>query len=172
MAKIEVGTDVLLPSYLGGAARRGSSSPPYPCPSTSSTDHRTRSPSPGQPGRGQQDRGPARGTRAAQPAGGRSDPAPAVGVQRDPARPAAQARVGPFRVRVEDLRLPANVAAGMNALRLCALAYRLRATTDEPEGPIEVTREADGTWRIHDGRHRYIAAVIAGRPDVLCVERP
>jgi hypothetical protein len=60
----------------------------------------------------------------------------------------------------------------MNALRLCALAYRLRATTDEPEGPIEVTREADGTWRIHDGRHRYIAAVIAGRPDVLCVERP
>jgi hypothetical protein len=74
----------------------------------------------------------------------------------------------PFRVRVEHLRLPANVSAGMNFLRLAALAYRLRGTTDEVEGPIHVRQEDDGGYRVVDGRHRFLAAVIAGRPDVLC----
>lgn len=75
---------------------------------------------------------------------------------------------GAFRVRVEDVRLPPNVTAGMNALRLMALAYRMRGTTSEVEGPITVRPEAGG-WRVVDGRHRFLAAVIAGRPDVLAV---
>jgi hypothetical protein len=76
---------------------------------------------------------------------------------------------GPFRVRVEDLRLGPNVPAGMNPLVLMSLAYRLRSTTEDPP-PVKVTPEPDGSWRIHDGRHRALGAVIAGRPDVLCEE--
>jgi hypothetical protein len=70
-----------------------------------------------------------------------------------------------FRVRVEDVRLPPNVAAGMNVLVLMSLVYRLRATLEDPE-PVVVSRCGDH-WRLHDGRHRFLAAVIAGRPDVL-----
>lgn len=77
----------------------------------------------------------------------------------------------PFRVRVEHLRIKPNVSAGMNFLRLAALAYLLRGTTEEPEPPIEVVEDGTGGWRVEDGRHRFFAAVVAGRPDVLCVVR-
>jgi hypothetical protein len=73
----------------------------------------------------------------------------------------------PFRVRVEQLRLGANPPAGMNVLVLMSLAYMLRSTAEDPE-PVQVTRDGDG-WRVHDGRHRAVAALIAGRPDVLSV---
>lgn len=72
-----------------------------------------------------------------------------------------------FRVRVEDLRLGPNPPAGMNPFVLMSLAYQMRASTADPE-PVQVTRDGDG-WRVHDGRHRVLAAVIAGRPDVLSV---
>jgi hypothetical protein len=72
-------------------------------------------------------------------------------------------------IRIEDLRFGPNPPAGLNPLKLMALAYQLAATTEELE-PVEVTRDIDG-WRIHDGRHRAVAAMIAGRPDVLAVER-
>lgn len=70
-----------------------------------------------------------------------------------------------FRIRIEDLRFGPNPPAGMNALLLLHLAYELRATTIDHD-PIEVTEERPG-WRIHDGRHRAVAALIAGRSDVL-----
>lgn len=70
-----------------------------------------------------------------------------------------------MRVRLEDLRFGPNPPAGMNPLVLMAMAYRLRSTTEDLD-PIEVTADGDG-WRIHDGRHRAVAALIAGRPDVL-----
>jgi len=69
------------------------------------------------------------------------------------------------RIRLEDLRFGPNPPGGMNTLVLMSLAYRLRSTTEDPE-PIEVTQE-DGGWRVHDGRHRAVAALIAGRSDVL-----
>jgi hypothetical protein len=72
-----------------------------------------------------------------------------------------------FRIRLEHLRFPANIPAGMNPLVLMSLVYKLRSSSDDPE-PIEVYRELDNTWRVHDGRHRAVAALIAGRPDVLC----
>jgi hypothetical protein len=72
------------------------------------------------------------------------------------------------RIRLEDLRFPPNVSAGMNYLELASLAYRLRATTEEVE-PIRVQALADGTYRIEDGRHRVVAHLIAGRPDVPAV---
>jgi hypothetical protein len=74
---------------------------------------------------------------------------------------------GTFRVRLEDLMLPANVPAGMNVLVLMSLAYKMRGTSDDAE-PIQVFRTKSGPYRIYDGRHRAVAALIAGRPDVLC----
>ncbi len=78
-------------------------------------------------------------------------------------------RVGEaFRVRIEDLLLPPNLPAGMDVLTLLSLAALLRKTTEDPE-PVLVQRE-QSHWRISDGRHRAIAALIAGRPDVLAHE--
>jgi hypothetical protein len=71
-----------------------------------------------------------------------------------------------FRVRIEDLRLGPNPPAGMNPLQVMAHAHHLRASTEDLE-PVQVTDCGDGTYRIHDGRHRAIAALIAGRPDIL-----
>lgn len=56
----------------------------------------------------------------------------------------------------------------MNFLQLAAFAYQLRATTEDLE-PITVEPLGDGTYQITDGRHRAIAALIAGRPDVLAI---
>lgn len=72
-----------------------------------------------------------------------------------------------FRVRLEDLRVGANPPAGMNALLLLHLAYEPRATTVDHD-PIVVEVEPGG-FRVTDGRHRAVAALIAGRPDVLAV---
>jgi hypothetical protein len=74
-----------------------------------------------------------------------------------------------FRVRVEDLRLPSNVPAGMDLSVVGHFVMLMRKTTEDP-APILVTQEHDGSYRISDGRHRYLGAVIAGRADVLCVE--
>jgi hypothetical protein len=75
---------------------------------------------------------------------------------------------GAFRVRIEDLLLPPNLPAGMDVLTLLSLAALLRKTTEDPE-PVSVQRE-QSHWRITDGRHRAIAALIAGRTDVLAEE--
>jgi hypothetical protein len=81
-------------------------------------------------------------------------------------RPSSARRL--FRVRIEDLLLPPNLPAGMDVLTLFSLAALLHKTTEDPE-PVSVRRE-DSHWRITDGRHRAIAALIAGRTDVLAEE--
>jgi hypothetical protein len=73
------------------------------------------------------------------------------------------------RIRLEELCMGANPPAGMNPLVLMSLAYDLRSSTEDPE-PVAVRRIGSAMWRIHDGRHRMVAALIAGRPDVLAVE--
>lgn len=75
-----------------------------------------------------------------------------------------------MRVRIENLRYGPNPSAGLNFLLLAHFAYELKATTEDLD-PIVVTKDLGGAWRIHDGRHRAIAAMIAGRPDVLAIER-
>jgi hypothetical protein len=75
----------------------------------------------------------------------------------------------PFRVPVHRVLLPENVPAGLNHLLLCSLAYTMRASNDDPP-PVRVQKRVDGWWQLEDGRHRFIGAVIAGRPDVLAVE--
>lgn len=71
-----------------------------------------------------------------------------------------------FRVRVEDLRLKPNIPAGMDPYVLLGLVPLMRRTAQD-HTPIRVLPLGDGTWRVMDGRHRFLAAVIAGRPDVL-----
>jgi hypothetical protein len=71
-----------------------------------------------------------------------------------------------FRANLEDVRLCPNITAGMNLLVVASLAYMMRTSREDPP-PVSVSPE-DGVWRLHDGRHRLVAAMIAGRPDVLC----
>jgi hypothetical protein len=74
----------------------------------------------------------------------------------------------PFRVRVEDIHLKANVPAGMCPFTLLGLVRRLRDTAQDWD-PVLVRRDGR-LWELLDGRHRWMASVIAGRPDVLAVE--
>ena len=57
----------------------------------------------------------------------------------------------------------------MSVLVICAVAEKLRNTHD-PINPVHVRRQQDGTWALLDGRHRWLAHWIAGRPLILCVE--
>lgn len=72
-----------------------------------------------------------------------------------------------IRVPLQFLRIKANVAAGLNPLVLYSLAHFMRSTTDDPP-PAVVRQNADEDYTILDGRHRYVAAIVAGRADLLC----
>lgn len=71
-----------------------------------------------------------------------------------------------MHIRLEQILLPPNVPAGINLLLLAHLAYTLRSTnTNTPP----ITIQAEGNyWRIVDGRHRYLAHIIAGRQHIHC----
>lgn len=71
----------------------------------------------------------------------------------------------PKRIRVDRILVPPNMPAGLNPLVVMALTHHYRATTEDAD-PITVTREGRN-YRITDGRHRYLASVIAGRRRVL-----
>lgn len=73
-----------------------------------------------------------------------------------------------MRIRVERLLFKPNAPAGMNPLVLMSLAYMLRSSVEDP-APIVVRRVGE-FYRILDGRHRAMAAMIAGRSDVLAIE--
>ena len=70
------------------------------------------------------------------------------------------------RIRIERLLMPRNVSAGANPLVVMSLAYAMRSTHFDPE-PVLVRREGK-YYRIEDGRHRFMASVIAGRHNLLC----
>jgi hypothetical protein len=76
-----------------------------------------------------------------------------------------------MRVSFDQVLFGRNPPAGMNPLVLMAMTYQYRSGAGEPYPPVEVTR-VDGAWRIHDGRHRALAAMIAGRPDFYARETP
>ena len=71
---------------------------------------------------------------------------------------------------LDALRFPAPVAAGMNFTLLGSLAHLMRSSNEDPP-PVVVQKEPGG-WRIVDGRHRAVAAMIAGRKDVLACHGP
>lgn len=74
-----------------------------------------------------------------------------------------------FRVPVSQLLIKPNIPAGMDLAVLGGLVALMRKTSEDPP-PIEVRRVSDGVWLVLEGRHRYFAAVIAGRADVLAKE--
>lgn len=76
-----------------------------------------------------------------------------------------------FRVRIENLRFGPNVTAGMNVYVIMGLVPLLKGSTEDHE-PITVRPLPDGSWRLIDGRHRFVASIIAGRPDVLAALDP
>lgn len=71
-----------------------------------------------------------------------------------------------MRVPLDRLLLKPNVSAGVSPWVLFSLAQMYRST-DGDAPPITVRPEGDH-YRVLDGRHRYLASVIAGRVDVLC----
>lgn len=73
--------------------------------------------------------------------------------------------MGTLRIPVERLLFKPNAPCGMNVLVLMSLTYMLRSNVADPE-PIIVRPEGDH-FRIMDGRHRAMGAIVAGRPDVL-----
>lgn len=73
-----------------------------------------------------------------------------------------------IRVPLDALRFPAPVVAGMNYLLIGSLAYLMRSSNEDP--PAVTVAKEPGGWRIVDGRHRAVAAMIAGRRDVLAIE--
>lgn len=74
----------------------------------------------------------------------------------------------PFRLPVNVLLLKPNIPAGCNFARVGTFVDMMR-TTDQDPAPI-VVRQEGLYWRVQDGRHRYLGAVIAGRRDVLAIE--
>jgi hypothetical protein len=71
----------------------------------------------------------------------------------------------PTRIPIERLHLLPNVPAGMDGYLVMGLVRKMRKTRDDHE-PILVREHGDG-WQIIDGRHRFFAAVIGGRTDIL-----
>lgn len=68
---------------------------------------------------------------------------------------------------ISRLVLKDNVPAGASVWVLASLVLLYRNSTDDAP-PAEVRYLTSGYWLVLDGRHRYLASVIAGRPDLLC----
>jgi hypothetical protein len=75
----------------------------------------------------------------------------------------------PFLLPVHELHPQEPIPAGMSVLVMCAVAERLR-NTHEQITPVQVRRQDDGGWLLVEGRHRWLAHWIAGRPLIRCVE--
>lgn len=75
-----------------------------------------------------------------------------------------------MRIPLDRLLLKPNIPAGISLWVLLSLAQMYRST-DGDAPPITVRAEGDH-YRVLDGRHRYLASVIAGRMDVLATLEP
>jgi hypothetical protein len=77
-----------------------------------------------------------------------------------------------FRVPITALRFKDVITAGLDPYTLMSLVPRLRKTSQDHK-PVLVSQPcpACGSRIALDGRHRWIASVIAGRHDVLANER-
>lgn len=77
-----------------------------------------------------------------------------------------------FRVPLEYLVVKQPVPCGMDYPEIGG-KLRLYRTTCEDEEPSLVRRRPglpEPYWELADGRHRFIAALISGRRDLLCTE--
>lgn len=79
----------------------------------------------------------------------------------------------PFRLPLHQILLPPAVPAGLSPWILFTIADSLRNAGADVRDPIVVQRLIGlDLWRIVDGRHRYVAAVMAGVRDILATEVP
>lgn len=72
-----------------------------------------------------------------------------------------------FRVPLHQLSIGPNVVAGCNPYVVMSLAYMMRSTREDPPAVL-VDYLGAQRWSVTDGRHRFVAAVMAGRSDLLC----
>lgn len=69
------------------------------------------------------------------------------------------------RIKLDRILMPRPVAAGMNYLVVASLSHMLRSST--ADAPPITLRRTGRYYRIIDGRHRFVAAHIAGRQRIL-----
>jgi ParB-like nuclease domain len=74
---------------------------------------------------------------------------------------------GAMRVPLDRLLLKPNVSAGASILVISSLVLLYRNSSEDTE-PALIREAGDGLYRVLDGRHRFMASVIAGRGDLLC----
>jgi hypothetical protein len=79
----------------------------------------------------------------------------------------------PFRIPLELLRLKPPVTAGLDPFTLLGCVPLLRKTSGDHD-PILVDAQCPTcrSFRIQDGRHRYVASVMAGRHDIVALRDP
>ncbi len=77
----------------------------------------------------------------------------------------------PMRLPLDSLLFGPNVPAGMDWSVIGMWVCRLRKTAEPCDPPIAVTPhpQCAGVWRVCDGRHRVIAAIVAGRTHIEAV---
>jgi hypothetical protein len=61
------------------------------------------------------------------------------------------------------------VSAGMDPYKLMAFTRQFRGTNEDREPIVIAPIPGTEFFRISDGRHRFIASVMAGRKDVLAI---
>ena len=70
-----------------------------------------------------------------------------------------------MKIPLSKLLVGENPPAGMNPFTFMTWAGFFRRTAEPCKPPILVTPEGD-LFRIHDGRHRYVGALVAGRTEI------
>jgi hypothetical protein len=81
-----------------------------------------------------------------------------------------------MRIHINQLLFPEPVVAGMNPYVFMSMAFRYRSTNDDLDpiivsNPCGIIHPSRGVlWEIVDGRHRALAAMIAGRKEILAEE--
>ena len=77
----------------------------------------------------------------------------------------------PVELRLDSLLVLRNVTAGLDWAVIGANVARLRKTNLPVDPPIRVYEDS-GFYRIADGRHRFVASLIAGRDAILAIVEP
>jgi hypothetical protein len=71
-----------------------------------------------------------------------------------------------MKIPVDCLVLKPNIPAGMDWSVIGHFVMIFRKTAQPCDPPIIVKPVGDNLWRVMDGRHRFFAAVIAGRSEI------
>lgn len=71
------------------------------------------------------------------------------------------------RVPLDRIFIRADHGYRMDAAHAVTVARGLASGLDPP--PVLLEHAEHGTFHLRDGRHRFVAALLAGRPDILAV---